>query len=145
MLLRQDPAQKQNLRLSAFRRMLRSLDDRLREATCDDAKVNPAPELYRVRRRAPSGTPPIREASKLRFSPGWTVAFPAIDLRSTFLCGDHLIVGGARDGLRRPPHGGLFLAARDGPRIVGGDTAGARAVCSRDGSIALHDFASAMS
>src|SRR5258708_6047690 len=95
-LLRHDPAQRQNLRLTAFRSALRSLDERLSEAKCDDVLVNPLPEIYRVG-TGPRATPTDdRVASKLRFSPAWTTSFTGIDLRATFLCGEHLIQGAPR-------------------------------------------------
>src|SRR6185503_14130981 len=96
-LLRHDPSQRMNLRLSGFRRAVRGLDDRLREARRDDAKINPAPDIYRVPLSPAQDACAGREASKLRFLPAWNASFPGIDLTATFLCGDHLIVGAARE------------------------------------------------
>jgi outer membrane protein assembly factor BamB len=99
-LTRRDRAQSQNLRLHAFRARLRELAERLRDATRDDSKINEAPERYRAfaaaaRPTANAPAPLLR--ARLRFSARWLAAVPSIDLRSTFLCGDRLLVGGARE------------------------------------------------
>jgi hypothetical protein len=112
-LVRHDPSQRQNLRLTTFRRGLRLLDERLREAKCDDAKVNPSPEIYRAFAvSTPASAGPSRSAAKLRFTPCWTATFPGIDLRATFLCGDRLIVGASRDGVS-PSEAAIFCGEAD--------------------------------
>jgi hypothetical protein len=92
-LLRHDLSQRQNLRLTAFRRALRLLDERLRDAKCDDAKVNPAPEAYRVFPPPARATADGREASK-----PVTVIFAWPGLPSDFGC----ITGMMRPGYVRP-------------------------------------------
>jgi outer membrane protein assembly factor BamB len=105
---RRDRAQSQNLRLYAFRARIRELSERLRDATRDDSKINEAPERYRafaasMLRAASAGAdalaggPTSRARSRLRFSPRWLAAVPSIDLRSTFLCGERVLVGATRE------------------------------------------------
>jgi outer membrane protein assembly factor BamB len=142
-LLRHDPAQKQNLRLSAFRSALRALDERLRDVTRDDVKVNPTPDAYRTTvTPLPSATSIARDASKLRFSPSWTASFGGIDLRSTFLCGDRLVVGASRETACLDRRTGDLLWRRPTQPAVSVVTPEGLARLFPDGSIALHDFAS---
>jgi outer membrane protein assembly factor BamB len=142
-LVRHDPSQRQNLRLTTFRRGLRLLDERLREATCDDAKVNPAPEIYRAF-AASASTPAAhaRSAAKLRFAPCWTATFPGIDLRATFLCGDRLIIGASRETACVAKRTGDFLWRRPTDPAVSVVTPAGLARLFPDGSMALHDFGS---
>jgi len=142
-LVRHDPSQKQNLRLTTFRRGLRMLDERLREATCDDAKVNPAPEIYRAfAATAPSPALHARPAAKLRFTACWTATFPGIDLRATFLCGDRLIVGASRETACVAKRTGEFLWRRPTDPAVSVVTPAGLARLFPDGTMALHDFGS---
>jgi outer membrane protein assembly factor BamB len=142
-LLRHDPTQRMNLRLTAFRSAVRALDERLSDARCDDVKVNPAPENYRVFAPAPRGTgPETREAAKLRFAPSWTATFPGIDLRATFLCGDHLIVGGSRETACVERRTGDFLWRRPTMPAVSVVTPLGLARLFADGSLSLHDYGS---
>lgn len=142
-ILRHDATQRLNLRLTAFRRALRSLDERLSEAKRDDVMVNPAPDIYRVfatPARSPSAE--AREAAKLRFSPSWTASFPGIDLRATFLCGDHLIVGSSRETACVDRLSGDLLWRRSTLPAVSVVTPLGLARLLADGSIALHDYGS---
>ena len=142
-LVRHDPSQRQNLRLTTFRRGLRLLDERLREARCDDAKVNPAPEIYRAfAATAPTPAAPSRQAAKLRFTPIWTATFPGIDLRATFLCGDRLIVGASRETACVEKRSGEFLWRCPTQPAVSVVTPAGLARLFPDGSMALHDFGS---
>jgi outer membrane protein assembly factor BamB len=142
-LLRHDPAQKQNLRLSAFRSALRALDERLRDVTRDDVKVNPTPDAYRVTTTPlPSAASVARDASKLRFSPNWTASFGGIDLRSTFLCGDRLVVGASRETACLDRRTGDLLWRRPTQPAVSVVTPEGLARLFPDGSIAVHDFGS---
>jgi len=141
-LLRHDRSQHLNLRLTAFRCALRSLDERLCEAKRDDVKVNPAPEIYRLLAPPPRAVSDGREASKLRFSAGWTASFPGIDLRATFLCGDHLIVGTSRETACVERRSGDYLWRRPTQPAVSVVTPLGLARLFADGSIALHDYGS---
>jgi outer membrane protein assembly factor BamB len=97
-LQRRDRAQASNLRLVGLRARLRELSERLRDATRNDSKINAAPEGYRAFAEASRPAPPSSDfgRTRLRFSARWTAAVPAIDLRSTFLCGDRMILGATR-------------------------------------------------
>jgi hypothetical protein len=140
-LVRHDPSQRQNLRLTTFRRGLRLLDERLREATSDDAKVNPAPEIYRAfAASVPAPPTTSRPAAKLRFTPGWLATFPGIDLRATFLCGDGLIVGASRETACVEKRTGAFMWRRPTQPAVSVVTPAGLARLFPDGSMALHDF-----
>src|SRR6185295_6673897 len=126
---------------TAFRGAIRALDERLCEARCDDVKVNPAPENYRAfapAQRAPAAE--TREASKLRFTAGWTATFPGIDLRATFLCGEHLIVGASRETACVERRTGAFLWRRSTQPAVSVVTPVGLARLFADGSLALHDY-----
>src|SRR5260370_11442804 len=139
-LLRNEPTQRQHHRLTAFRSGLRSLDERLSEAKCDDVLVNPLPEIYRVGTGPRPAPADDRVASKLRFSPAWTTSFTGIDLRATFLCGEHLIVGASRETACVARRSGDVLWRRPTPSAVSVPTPVGFARLFADGSIALHDF-----
>jgi outer membrane protein assembly factor BamB len=138
--LRHDPAQKQNLRLSGFRQAVRVLDERLHEAERNDTKVNTAPEPYRAFAE-PAETPIHRETAKLGFTPIWTASMAGIDLRATFLCGDHLVVGALRETACIDRRTGHFLWRRPSHKAASVVTTLGLARLLSDGSITLHDFA----
>src|SRR5256885_1772547 len=77
-----------------------------------------------------------------RFSPGWTASFPGIDLAATFLCGDHLIVGAARETACLDRRTGDFLWRRPTQAGVSVVTPVGLARLFADGSVALLDYAS---
>ena len=147
-VLRRDRSQAVNLRLSAFRRQLREIDGLLREASRDDAKTNPSPESYRAfaaPRRDTSvanGVPSkrVEPPTRLRYSARWRALVPGIDLRSTFLCGDRLIVGGLDEtfGLDRATGEVLWRAATEKATSV--VTPGGIARLRADGELSVHDF-----
>lgn len=99
-LIRRDRAQASNLRLIAFRTRTRELAERLRDVTRDDSRINAAPEGYRAYasslRPRNSGDESFGR-THLRFTPRWYAGVPSIDLRATFLCGDAIVVGSARE------------------------------------------------
>jgi outer membrane protein assembly factor BamB len=146
-LLRRDRSQASNLRLSAFRRQLRETESLLREASRDDAKVNPLPEAYRAfvapRRETATGGPTTRRVeppNKLRYSARWRALVPGIDLRSTFLCGDRMIVGALEEtfGLDRATGEVLWRVPTD--RATSVVTPGGIARLRADGELQVHDF-----
>lgn len=100
-VVRRDKSQSHNLRLVGFRRSLRETQDHLQEACRSDSKTNPRPEPYRAYasslppRVAPISGPNL--GTRLRYVPRWRALVPGIDLRSTFLCGDRLVVGAAQE------------------------------------------------
>jgi outer membrane protein assembly factor BamB len=138
--LRHDPDQRRNLRLAAFRQAVRDVADRLDETTQDGAKVNPAPERYRDY----GGTDRLRALpvppSLLRYAPGWTATVPGIDLKSTFLCGEHLVIGGARETAVVERQTGTFLWRRPTQPAVSVVTPLGLARLFVEGTICLHDF-----
>lgn len=97
-VVRSDRSQTHNLRLVEFRGALREVSEACRELSRNDAVVNESPESYRAYARDPrESSGAAAPSGRLRFSPKWTAAVPAIDLRSTFQCGDQFVVGGARE------------------------------------------------
>ncbi len=97
-LLDNDPAQVHNLRLSNFLRDGRALRERLGRREAEGALCNPDPESYRrfvPRLRRTRGV--WDSGGRMRFAARWVATMPAIDLAATFLCGDHLMVGGAHE------------------------------------------------
>src|SRR5690606_15565307 len=144
-LVRRDRAQGTNLRLSAFRRDLRAASDALRDVRRQDARINPAPESYRVfaatRTKAQEKGLPLASAARLRYTQRWRALVPGIDLRSTFLCGDHLIIGAAAETFCLERTTGELVWRKSMPRAASVVTPAGIARIGADGAIALHDFA----
>lgn len=142
-LTRRDRAQAGNLRIQTLRARLRELSDRLREATHDDSKINESPERYRAFaaavKPAPSAEGSLSRA-RLRFSARWMAAVPSIDLRSTFLCGDRIVVGAARELACLDTRTGAPLWRRPVTRAVSVMTPLGLARLSPDGALAFHDL-----
>ncbi len=95
-----DPSHEKNLRLTCLASAVQALADRIEESAADDSVTNPEPETYRsFAPRAQSGAAkgPWAQGGKMRFSPSWVATVPNIDLKSTFLCGDRIVVGSARE------------------------------------------------
>jgi outer membrane protein assembly factor BamB len=95
-----DPRQEQNLRLKAIRDAADRLMSQYVGLKQEDAITNPEPEAFKS-----YGIPSVRpramgrysESGTLRFVPRWVATIPGVDLRSTFLVGNHLLVSGARE------------------------------------------------
>jgi hypothetical protein len=140
-LVRRDRAHVHNLRLVAFRARLREIGALLREHGRNDAKVNPAPESYRA-----FAAPPRRDEedrfgrARLRFSPRWHAAVPSIDLRATFLCGDGLVVGSAREMCWLDRSSGEIAWRRNVGRATTVLTPAGVARIDAEGELALHDL-----
>jgi outer membrane protein assembly factor BamB len=146
-IIRRDRTQGANLRLGAFRRDLRALGDALREVRRQDSRINPAPESYRafaqnVRARSPESSNAPGFGTRLRYTQRWRALVPNIDLKSTFLCGDRLVIGGALETfcLARTP--GELLWRKTTPRAASVVTPAGLARITNDGGIALHDWSS---
>ena len=142
-LTRRDRTHASNLRLHAFRARLRELTERLRDATYDDSKINGAPERYRAFAASVKPAPAAEGAfarARLRFSARWLAAVPSIDLRSTFLCGDRLIVGAARELTCLDGRTGAPLWRRPCPRAVSVMTPLGLARLEPDGLLSLFDL-----
>ncbi len=145
-VLRRDRSQGNNLRLSSFRRALRETDARVRGATSDDARVNPSPESYRsfalAQRpsiQAISSAPPPT-ASRLRYVARWRALVPGIDLRSTFLCGDRLVVGASKETFCLDRQTGEVLWRVPARRATAVVTPVGVARLHTDGELLVHDF-----
>jgi outer membrane protein assembly factor BamB len=92
-----DERQQRNLRLTALERSARAL---LERASAEDhALTNDHPEDYRrfARRRRSMATGLWEHGGKMRFSARWVATVPGLDLRSTFLCGNSVIVDSSRE------------------------------------------------
>jgi outer membrane protein assembly factor BamB len=145
-ILRRDRSQAKNLRLSAFRRALRESTEALRDASSADCKVNPAPEPYRAFVAALDGSrkPPhaTAMASRLRYAAKWRAIVPGIDLRATFLCGDRLVVGTAKEMWALDRATGQVLWRSDVARGTSVVTPGGIARLGPDGALVVHDLRS---
>jgi outer membrane protein assembly factor BamB len=143
-VIRRDRAQASNLRLYAFRAQLRELSERLRDATRNDSKINDAPESYRAFAASCRATPAASSFGRTRllFTSRWLSAVPSIDLRSTFLYGDRLVIGSSREIACLDARTGEPLWRRPAPRGIGVMTPVGLARLMPDGSLCLHDVGS---
>jgi outer membrane protein assembly factor BamB len=147
-ILRRDRAQCTNLRLSAFRRNLRESGDALREVCRRDAKINPTPEPYRAfaetarqrGNRTSDGPSPSIAQARLRYAARWRALVPGIDLRSTFLCGDRMIVGGAQETFCLARATGDVMWRAPTQKATSVVTPGGVARLLHDGTLHVHDF-----
>lgn len=145
-IVRRDRAQGQNLRLSAFRRDLRTASDALRDVRRQDSRINPSPETYRAfaenrRARPRDGKTSLSTAARLRYTQRWQALVPGIDLRATFLCGDRIVIGAAAETFCLERTTGELLWRKSTPRAASVVTPAGIARIGSDGAIALHDFA----
>lgn len=143
-LVRRDRSQASNYRLYGFRARIRELNDRLREATRDDSKINTSPESYRAfaeMSRPNAASDDTFGRTRLRFSARWLTTVPGIDLRATFLCGEVLVASGAREIACIDRRTGELIWCRPEPRAVTVITPVGLARLLPDGSLRLHDLA----
>lgn len=147
-LLRRDRAQSMNLRLSAFRRQLRSTSEQLRDARKQDAKINDAPESYRAFVERPHGrgvtvasAPPAR-TTRLRYTERWRALVPGIDLRGSFLCGDRLVLGAAAETFCLHRTTGQLAWRIPTGRATSVMTPMGLARIAPDGAVTVHDLGS---
>jgi hypothetical protein len=130
---RTDPSQLKNLRLTALDASASALWERIEDGRAEDSVTNPEPESYkgfpapRPKRRV-SGR--WEHGGKMRFVPRWVATVPNIDLSSTFLCGDRLIVGSARET--------ACIQRSTGGLVWRTPTSRARAVVTPSGLARLH-------
>jgi outer membrane protein assembly factor BamB len=131
------------LRLAALRRELRAVGDALREVRRMDARINPSPETYRAfvsqARTKPQHADSL-SSTRLRYTKRWSALVPGIDLRSTFLCGDRIILGAAFETFCLDRSTGELFWRKTTPRAVSVVTPAGIARMTPDGAIALHDF-----
>ncbi len=99
-IVRHDPSQRRNLRLSTLSATVAALAERADDLTANDAQTNPEPDRYRAfppPSRLHEARGPWAAGGKMRLSPRWMATVPNIDLSALFLCGDKLVVGSARE------------------------------------------------
>ena len=140
-IVRSAREQSSNLRLRAYRERLRAVADRLKASRGRRSLLNTAPESYRAFAES-APLPPVSTSSvsRLRFTESWRAAVPGIDLRSTFLCGDRLIVGSQREIACIERKSGTLLwqqPARRGASIM---TPLGLARLSAGGRLTVHDY-----
>ena len=142
-LVRRSRAHASNLLVLRFRAKVRELYDGLKEISRNDSKINPAPESYRAFAVASS---PAQDQStsfaqaRLKYATRWTAAVASIDLRATFLCGDVLVVGAAREVVGLDRRTGQVLWQRAVPRAVSVMTPRGLARIEPDGALRLFDI-----
>jgi outer membrane protein assembly factor BamB len=94
-----DAQQLRNLRLKALQQQAEALLQRVACSDDDETLSNPDPASYRLlpatQRRLKKGI--WEQGGKMRFMPRWVATVPGIDLTSTFLCGDRLVIGSNRE------------------------------------------------
>lgn len=98
-LVQRDRDQGRNLRLRALRAEARSLRRWLRALDRPACVVNPDPALYRATVTAPETTAStdLGASARLRYVERWRLEVEGLDLSGTLLCGDRLVVPGARE------------------------------------------------
>lgn len=139
-----DPTQAQNLRLAVLLENARLLRDRLDDVRADDVVTNHEPDTYRsfgLPSVAPKADGLWSAGGHMRFSPRWVAAVPHVDLRSTFLCGDRLIVGSSREVACLEPETGAIAWRVSSDRAATVATPLGVARLHTDGRLRLHDLA----
>ncbi len=102
-VVRCDRSRVRNLRLRAMRTEARHLVRRARDVQRSESKVNEDPAPYRASVISASATASSRpgmdltRVAKLRYTERWRAEVEGLDLRGTLLCGDRLVVPGARE------------------------------------------------
>src|SRR5690606_32613164 len=79
-----------------------------------------------------------QHGGKMRFVPRWVATVPNIDLSSTFLCGDRLLIGSAREIACIKRSSGGLLWRTPAPRAKSVVTPSGLARLHADGRVALH-------
>lgn len=143
-----NPSQQRNLRLAALLSTADSLEERADDTGAEDALTNPEPESYRsfpLPRRRSESRGLWEHGGRMRFVPRWVATVPNINLRATFLCGDALIVGSARETACIQRSDGNVVWRIPTPRAASVVTPSGLARLSTDGRIALHKWQAARS
>lgn len=139
-----DPRQKTNLRLSVLAENAHVLRDRLSELRSNDTLTNGERESYKsygLPSVAPQTEGTWSRGGALRFAPRWIAAVPHIDLKSTFLYHDQLIVGSGREIASMSPRTGEILWRIQSERAATIPTPIGLARLHGDGRLRLHDYA----
>ncbi len=138
-----NPSQAQNLRLDALLACADQLGSRAEDVESDDSCENPDPESYRsfgLPRRGVEAMGPWEHGGKMRFMPRWVATVPGIDLRATFLCGDMLVVGSARETASIHRASGAVAWRAPTARAACVVTPSGLARIHPDGRVMLHDL-----
>ena len=133
MVIRHDHDQRRNLRLTALQQASLVLEARVDQALTEQSRTNPEPDSYRSfapqpRQQATGGR--WSQGGSMRFLPRWVATVPNIDLMSTFLCGDRMILGAERET--------ACVHTRSGQVIWRKPTQRAAAVVTPAGLVRLH-------
>ncbi len=142
-LVRWDPSQAYNLRVTALRASSKSLLASLRPRLAAPARVNAAPESYRafaLAAQAPRSEAKEHPTGRLRFVPKWTAVVPGVELGGTFLCGQKLLAQGSRELVSIDRGTGDVEWKRVVPRAVSVPTPGGLMRLSADGGVELLDY-----
>ncbi len=139
-----DPAQSSNLRLAVLLESSRVLLERLDDVRADDTLTNHEPDTYRsfgLPSVAPKADGLWSQGGRMRFTPRWVATVPNLDLRSTFLCGDRLIVGSSREIACLDPRTGSIAWRAPSDRAATVATPVGVARIHTDGRLRMHDLA----
>ncbi len=140
-----DARQSTNIRLSVLAENARLLRDRLSELRSNDSLTNKERESYKSY-GLPSVAPQIEgtwsRSGALRFTPRWVAAVPHIDLKSTFLYQDQLVVGSAREIASISPQTGEIVWRVQSERAATVPTPVGLLRLHSDGRLRLHDYSS---
>lgn len=138
-----DARQKANLRLSVLLESARILRERLSELRLDDGLTNSERDSYKsygLPSVAPSAAGTWSDAGSMRFVPRWVAAVPNVDLRSTFLYQNRLIVGSAREMASLSPKTGEITWRIHSDRAATVPTPIGLARLHADGRLRIHDL-----
>lgn len=139
-----DPLQQSNLRLAVLLENARLLQERLEDVRADDELTNHEPDTYRsfgLPSVAPKADGLWSEGGHMRFTPRWVAAVPHVDLRSTLLCGDRLIVGSSREIACLEPRSGAITWRVSSDRAATVVSPVGVARIHGDGRIRVHELA----
>lgn len=138
-----DCRQASNLRLGVLLESARILRERLSEMRMDDGITNAEPESFKsygLPSVAPSQEGTWSHGGSMRFVPRWVAAVPNVDLRSTFLYQDRLIVGSAREVASLSPRTGEIAWRIHSDRAATVPTPIGLARLHADGRLRIHDL-----
>ena len=118
-LVSADRSQSRNLRVRAFRDEVRAIRRRIHARDRTLGFVNDDPDRIRAAVRAEIADAPLTPASRgtegrLRFTERWRATVDELDAKSTFLCGDRLVVATPRRAIALGRDDGRVLWAREG-------------------------------
>jgi len=144
-IVRHDPEQARNLRLGALAQSADALLERSNDDGGEAARTNPEPDTYRhfaPAARKSESRGPWSQGGRMRFVARWAATVPNIDLAATFLCGDRLLVGAARETVCLERRSGHLLWSVATPRAGSVVTPSGLARLHPDGRVMVHDLAS---